>query len=77
MAHTIVMATELVDNTTMEYKVKTSSIDSEENNKDFKLDLFVSYQIVNTLLQTKKPIPTCFLSASDDYLKSLFKPPRA
>jgi hypothetical protein len=77
MAHTIVMATELVDNTAMEYKVKSSSVDSEENSKDYKLDLFVSTVNIHTLFG-KYILNTSVVALKNDaYLTSPFKPPRA
>jgi hypothetical protein len=77
MAHTIVMATELVDNTAMEYKVKSSSADSEENSKDFKFDLFISSTIMHTLFG-KHILNTSIVALKNDVcLSSPFKPPRA
>ena len=74
--HTIAMATDVTDTTFIESEVKISMVDSEENSKDFKLDLFVSHYTVHTLLQIKRPILSVALSNSDAYLRSPFKPPR-
>jgi len=77
MTQTIVMATELVDTTAMEHKVKTPTADSEENSKDFKLDLFVSSSIVSMLFE-KDRLDTSPLGLKNNaYLTSPFKPPRA
>jgi len=77
MAHTMVMATELVDNTAMEYKVKASSVDSEENSKDFKLDLFVSSVMVHTTFGKNIHNTSVAGLKNNAYLRSPFKPPRA
>ena len=76
-SHTIVIATELVDNTAMEIKVKTNSADSEENSKDFKLDLFISHRIICTILPAMKLNLSASVMHSNIYLESPFKPPRA
>jgi hypothetical protein len=77
MAHTIVIATELIDNTAMEYKVEPSSVDSEENSKDFKLDLFVSSFIVQSMFGKNILNISIVGLENNAYLASHFKPPRA
>lgn len=77
LAHTTVMAVELVDNTAMEYKIKTSSVDSEENSKDFKLDMLISHSLVDEVLGANSFTPTITALTNDAYLTSPFKPPRA
>jgi hypothetical protein len=77
MAHTIVIATELIDNTAMEYKVEPSSVDSEENSKDFKLDLFVSSFIVQSMFGKNILNISIVELENNAYLASPFKPPRA
>jgi galactitol-specific phosphotransferase system IIB component len=75
--HTIAMATEVVDSTLMESKIETSSVDSEENSKDFKLDLFVSSVMVHTTFGKNIHNTSVVGLKNNAYLRSPFKPPRA
>ncbi|MCF6183787.1 MAG: hypothetical protein L3J56_04015 [Bacteroidales bacterium] len=75
--HTIAMADDLTDPTTMECKVKTSSVDSEENSKDFKLDMLISFPSEHDMLEESNVNTFIIALKNDAYLKSPFKPPRA
>ena len=77
LAHTTVMATELAESPAMEYKVKSISMDSEENSKDFKLDMLISHPLVDEMLGANSFTPTITALTNDAYLTSPFKPPRA
>lgn len=77
-SHTIVMAVDMADDTPMEVKhKKTKSVDSEEESKDFKPDLIVSYHAFCTSAKTERlGLLSCELH-HDAYLMAPFKPPRA
>lgn len=69
-------AKEMIQKASIEVEVKISSIDSEEETKDFKLDLFVLDRNCYAVASLKDALYPTVNLPNETFQKAPFKPPR-